>query len=96
MNTYRKCLLTMAICATVSFSNLAAAAVSSDANASKSNKSKASGTRKRKSANKEQATLVGVGQPCPQCGKEMIAKEGRYGQFVACPGYPGCRYIHKA
>ena len=39
MNTYRNCLLTMAICATVSFSNLAAAAVSSDAKASKPNKS---------------------------------------------------------
>jgi len=70
-------------------------AKSKGASSSKSNKSKASGSRKRKSANKEQATLAGVGDPCPQCGKEMIAKKGRYGQFVACPGYPGCRYIHK-
>ena len=56
--------------------------------------------RKRRStrskSSKKQGNLVGVGEPCPQCGKKMIAKEGRYGQFVACPGYPQCRYIHKA
>jgi len=38
MNTYRNCLLTMAVCATVSFSNFAAAA-STDAKASKQTKS---------------------------------------------------------
>ena len=29
---------------------------------------------------------------CPTCGKRLIGKEGQYGQFMACPGYPGCRY----
>ncbi|MGB0388536.1 MAG: type I DNA topoisomerase [Ardenticatenaceae bacterium] len=40
--------------------------------------------------------LPGAGQPCPQCGKQMVVKKGRYGPFVACPGYPACKYIHKS
>jgi DNA topoisomerase-1 len=29
---------------------------------------------------------------CPQCGKPMIVKHGRYGKFLACSGYPECKY----
>lgn len=29
---------------------------------------------------------------CPKCGKTLVIKEGRYGQFLACSGYPECRY----
>ena len=28
---------------------------------------------------------------CNQCGKNMIVKEGRFGQFLACSGYPECK-----
>jgi DNA topoisomerase-1 len=28
---------------------------------------------------------------CNKCGKNMIVKEGRFGQFLACSGYPECR-----
>jgi DNA topoisomerase I len=28
---------------------------------------------------------------CPQCGKPMIVRSGRYGSFLACTGYPECR-----
>jgi len=28
---------------------------------------------------------------CEQCGKNMIIKTGRYGKFLACPGYPDCK-----
>jgi DNA topoisomerase-1 len=31
------------------------------------------------------------GQVCDKCGKPMIYKEGRYGRFLACSGYPECR-----
>ena len=41
-------------------------------------------------------SLAGAGEPCPKCGKVMVVKQGRYGPFVACPGYPACKYIHKA
>lgn len=31
-------------------------------------------------------------QSCPQCGKPLLDKWGRFGRFLACSGYPGCRY----
>jgi DNA topoisomerase-1 len=30
-------------------------------------------------------------QACSKCGKPMVIKWGRYGKFMACSGYPGCR-----
>lgn len=27
---------------------------------------------------------------CPRCGKDLVIREGRYGQFVTCIGYPHC------
>ena len=32
---------------------------------------------------------------CPQCGKNLVKKVGRFGPFLACPGYPDCKYIHQ-
>jgi DNA topoisomerase-1 len=32
-------------------------------------------------------------EACPQCGKNLIIRLGRYGKFLGCSGYPGCRYI---
>jgi DNA topoisomerase-1 len=31
------------------------------------------------------------GEVCEKCGKPMALKRGRYGAFLACTGYPGCR-----
>lgn len=28
--------------------------------------------------------------PCDKCGRMMVIKRGRYGRFLACPGYPEC------
>ena len=28
---------------------------------------------------------------CDKCGRKMIIKTGRFGKFLACPGYPSCR-----
>ena len=36
-----------------------------------------------------------TGDVCPNCGKEMVIKTGRYGKFEACSGYPECKYIKK-
>ncbi len=30
--------------------------------------------------------------PCPECGKPLAVKFGKTGQFLACTGYPACRY----
>lgn len=29
--------------------------------------------------------------PCDKCGRMMVIKRGRYGTFLACPGYPECQ-----
>lgn len=36
--------------------------------------------------------LEPVGRPCPQCGKDLVIRYGRYGKFIACSGFPECRY----
>jgi DNA topoisomerase-1 len=28
---------------------------------------------------------------CEKCGKNMVIKQGRFGDFLACPGYPDCK-----
>lgn len=28
---------------------------------------------------------------CDKCGKNMVIKHGRFGEFLACPGYPECK-----
>ena len=28
---------------------------------------------------------------CEKCGKNMVIKHGRFGKFLACPGYPDCK-----
>jgi DNA topoisomerase-1 len=30
--------------------------------------------------------------PCEKCGRLMVIKEGRFGRFMACPGFPECRF----
>lgn len=34
-----------------------------------------------------------TGEVCPNCGRPMVIKTGRYGKFEACSGYPECKYI---
>ena len=34
-------------------------------------------------------------EQCPECGKPLVERFGRYGKFVACSGYPACKYIKK-
>jgi DNA topoisomerase-1 len=29
---------------------------------------------------------------CPQCGRQLVIKDGRYGRFKACSGYPECKH----
>jgi DNA topoisomerase I len=30
--------------------------------------------------------------PCPLCGKPMSARQGRFGKFLGCTGYPACKH----
>lgn len=36
-----------------------------------------------------------TGEICPECGKPLVIRKGRYGEFVACSNYPECKYIKK-
>ncbi len=29
---------------------------------------------------------------CPECGRHLVVKSGRFGRFLACPGYPECTF----
>ncbi|MDO5848549.1 MAG: UvrD-helicase domain-containing protein [Methanobrevibacter sp.] len=29
---------------------------------------------------------------CPKCGKDLVKRKGKYGDFIGCSGYPKCRY----
>jgi DNA topoisomerase-1 len=31
--------------------------------------------------------------PCPKCGKPLLQRDGQYGEFIACSGYPKCKYV---
>nr|WP_314234883.1 type I DNA topoisomerase [uncultured Campylobacter sp.] len=46
-------------------------------------------------ANEEKATPEVLDEKCPQCGKNLIKRKGRYGEFIACEGYPKCKYSRK-
>ncbi|MFH1383181.1 MAG: type I DNA topoisomerase [Chloroflexota bacterium] len=33
-----------------------------------------------------------AGEVCPKCGKPLVIKSGRFGKFLACTGYPDCKF----
>jgi DNA topoisomerase-1 len=35
---------------------------------------------------------IPLDEACPRCGRQLVIKDGRYGRFVACSGYPDCEY----
>jgi len=34
-----------------------------------------------------------TGEDCPVCGKGLVLRQGSYGEFVSCSGYPKCKYV---
>ena len=36
-----------------------------------------------------------TGEICPECGKDLVKRNGKYGEFVACSNYPECKYVKK-
>jgi DNA topoisomerase I len=41
----------------------------------------------------KQAAPKPTGEDCPQCGKQLVLRQGSYGEFVSCSGYPKCKYV---
>src|SRR5438093_352897 len=35
------------------------------------------------------------GEMCPDCGKPLAKRRGRFGPFIGCTGYPDCKYVKK-
>ncbi|MDH4944758.1 type I DNA topoisomerase [Sulfurimonas sp. C5] len=36
-----------------------------------------------------------LGRNCPKCGSELLLRSGRFGEFVACSGFPKCKYTEQ-
>ena len=34
-----------------------------------------------------------TGETCPNCGKPLVYKKSRFGEFIACSSYPECKYV---
>jgi len=45
-----------------------------------------------KTAEKVKLADEPTGEMCPECGKPLVFKTGRFGKFIACSGYPDCKY----
>ena len=50
----------------------------------------------RKLSQKQQQKLNApqpTGECCPVCSKDLVLRQGAYGEFVSCSGYPKCKYV---
>lgn len=47
---------------------------------------------KTKEVSKKDLTTQETDEKCPDCGKPLIIRLGRFGKFYACTGYPECKY----
>ena len=46
-------------------------------------------------SNMEKIQPVKVGETCPECGGELVYRDGRFGRFISCGNFPKCRYTRK-
>jgi DNA topoisomerase I len=50
-------------------------------------------TFRKLSQKQQQKPPEPTGEDCPVCGKPLVLRQGTYGEFVSCSGYPKCKYI---
>lgn len=50
---------------------------------------------KAKKELKSQKIAIPIGRKCPECGSELIKRNGRFGEFIACSAYPKCKYTEQ-
>lgn len=48
--------------------------------------------RAEREAGRVELAVEETDEPCEVCGRKLVIKHGRYGPFLACPGYPECRF----
>lgn len=49
-------------------------------------------TEKEKSVDKKAIVEEATDKKCPDCGKSVVLKLGRYGKFYSCSGFPECKH----
>jgi DNA topoisomerase-1 len=42
--------------------------------------------------NRVQKPVEELDELCPECGRSLVIRTGRYGRFISCSGFPECRY----
>jgi DNA topoisomerase-1 len=50
-------------------------------------------TVRRLNQKQQQKPPQPLDENCPKCGKQLVLRNGQYGEFVSCSGYPECKYI---
>jgi len=50
-------------------------------------------TFRKLSQKQQQKPPEPTGEDCPACGKALVLRQGAYGEFVSCSGYPKCKYV---
>jgi DNA topoisomerase-1 len=50
-------------------------------------------TIRKLSQKQQQKPPVPTGEDCPLCGKPLVLRQGQYGEFISCSGYPKCKYV---
>ncbi len=42
--------------------------------------------------NRVQKPVEEIDEICPECGRNLVIRTGRFGRFISCSGFPECRY----
>jgi DNA topoisomerase I len=50
-------------------------------------------TTRKLTQKQQQKAPVPLEENCPKCGLQLVLRNGQYGEFVSCSGYPKCKYI---
>jgi len=50
-------------------------------------------TVRRLNQKQQQKPPVPLDEKCPRCGEPLMLRNGQYGEFISCSGYPKCKYI---
>jgi DNA topoisomerase I len=50
-------------------------------------------TTRRLNQKQQQKPPQPLDEKCPKCGEPLVLRNGPYGEFVSCSGYPKCKYI---
>lgn len=44
---------------------------------------------------KLEASIKKVDKICPDCGKNLVLRNGKFGPFIGCLGYPNCKHTEE-